>query len=123
MGRDLSTKDRRPEAKPWAPPCLTSLGEKEISLTLYVQPRASRTRITGLHDGNLRLALTSPPVEGQANRQVISFLAKLFRIPKSAVTITGGEQGRTKRLRLSGISLGEAATILGPLLGESGGSS
>jgi len=102
------------------PPCLSSQGEGEITLTLYVQPRASRTRITGLHNGCLRLALTSPPVEGQANRQIISFLAKIFRVPKSAVTIAGGERGRTKRLRVAGISLGQAAAILAPLLGESG---
>jgi hypothetical protein len=103
-------------------PCLSSSGESEITLTIYVQPRASRTRITGLHDGSLKLALTAPPVEGQANRQVISYLAKLFRVPKSAIAITGGEQGRTKRLRVAGVSLSEAAAILGSLLGESGAS-
>jgi len=121
MRRTPSTKAHRAGAEQSAPVCLAGLGEKEISLSIYVQPRASRTRITGLHDGSLRLALTSPPVEGQANRQVVSFLAKLFRIPKSAISITGGEQSRTKRLRLSGVSLGEAAAILMPLLGESAG--
>ncbi len=120
MRRNLSAAGTRPDADPPPPlPCLSSHGESEIALTIYVQPRASRTRITGLHDGSLRLALTAPPVEGQANRQVISFLAKLFRVPKNAITITGGEQGRTKRLHVAGISLGEASTILEPLLGSS----
>ena len=112
MRRNSSVPGSRPDADaPSLPPCLSSHGEGEITLTLYVQPRASRTRITGLHDGSLRLALTAPPVEGQANRQVISFLAKLFRVPKNAVTIAGGEQGRTKRLHIAGISLDQAAAI------------
>jgi hypothetical protein len=101
-------------------PCLTGSGEREIILNILVQPRASRTRITGLHDGNLRLAITSPPVEGQANRQVVSFVAKLFRVAKSAVRIIGGEQGRTKRLAIAGVSVNEAAAILTPLLGDGG---
>ena len=102
------------------PPCLSSHQEREVTLILHVQPRASRTRITGLHEGCLRLALTAPPVEGQANRQIISFLAKLFRVPKSAIVIAGGEQGRNKRLTIAGISLAEASAILAPLLEESG---
>jgi len=120
MSPNSSASGSRTDALPLTLPCLSSQGGSEITLTLYVQPRASRARITGLHDGSLRLALTAPPVEGQANRQVINFLAKLFRIPKSAITIIAGEQGRTKRLRVTGISLGEAAAILSPLLGNSG---
>jgi uncharacterized protein (TIGR00251 family) len=99
------------------PPCLSGQGEREIILAVYVQPRASRARVAGLHDGSLKLALTAPPVEGQANRQVISFLAKLFRVPKTAIVIISGEQGRTKRVRISGITPDEAAAILVPLLG------
>jgi uncharacterized protein (TIGR00251 family) len=87
-----------------------------VSLNLYVQPRASRVGVVGLHDGKLKLAITSPPVEGQANLQVIAFLAKLFRVPKSAIALESGSQGRSKRLTIAGITLAEAARILSPLL-------
>jgi uncharacterized protein (TIGR00251 family) len=70
----------------------------------------------GLHDGKLKLAITSPPVEGQANSQVIGFLAKLFRVPKGAVVLESGSQGRSKRLTIAGLSLAEAAGVLAPLL-------
>ena len=87
-----------------------------ISIKIYVQPRSSRTRITGIHDGQLRLALTAPPVEGQANAQVIAFLAKIFRVPKKAVSLQSGEQGRTKRVTGAGVPLAEADRCLAPLI-------
>lgn len=98
------------------PPCLGADATGLVSLSLYVQPRASRVGIVGLHDGRLKLAITSPPVEGQANSQVIAFLAKLFRVPKGAVNLESGSQGRSKRLTIGGISLDEAAQILAPFL-------
>lgn len=99
-----------------APPCLSVDREGLVSLSLYVQPRASRTAIVGLHDGRLKLAITAPPVEGQANSQVIAFLAKLFRVPKSGITLESGDLGRSKRLTIAGINLAEATRRLSPLL-------
>jgi len=55
-----------------------------ISLSIHVQPKASRTRIAGLHGDAVKLCITSPPVDGKANAAVIQFLAKLFKIPKAA---------------------------------------
>ncbi|HSH13206.1 MAG TPA: DUF167 family protein [Desulfurivibrionaceae bacterium] len=98
------------------PACLSANREGLVSLDLYVQPRASRTAVVGLHDGRLKLAITAPPVEGQANSQVIAFLAKLFRVPKGGITLESGSQGRSKRLTIAGISLAEATRYLSPLL-------
>lgn len=102
--------------QPRQPPCLSANGAGLVSLAIYVQPRASRVAVVGLHDGRLKLAITSPPVEGQANSQVIAYLAKLFRVPKSAVSLESGSLGRSKRLTIAGISLAEATQILAPLL-------
>ena len=98
------------------PPCLSANEAGLVSLAIYVQPRASRVGIVGLHDGRLKLAITSPPVEGQANSQVIAFLAKLFRVPKGAVNLESGSLGRSKRLTIGGLSLAGAIQILAPLL-------
>ena len=98
------------------PPCLSTNDKGVVSLTVYVQPRASRVTIVGLHDGRLKLAITAPPVEGQANSQVIAFLAKLFRLPKGAIALESGSLGRSNRLTLAGINLDQAAIILAPLL-------
>lgn len=87
-----------------------------ISLSVHVQPKASRTRIAGLHGEALKLCITSPPVDGKANAAVIQFFAKLFKIPKGAVTIASGETSRDKRIILAGVSMAQAEAVLQPLL-------
>ena len=87
-----------------------------VRLSIHVQPKASRTRIAGLHGDALKLCITSPPVDGKANAAVIGFFAKLFKIPKAAVTIASGETSRDKRIILAGISADQAEAALQPLL-------
>jgi len=71
-----------------------------IVLTLHIQPRASRNEICGIQDRALKVRLTSPPVEGAANKLCREFLAGLFRLPKSSVQILSGETSRHKRVKL-----------------------
>lgn len=87
-----------------------------VSLSVHVQPKASRTRIAGLHGEALKLCITSPPVDGKANGAVIRFFAELFKIPKAAVTIASGEASRDKRIILAGVSRTRAEAVLQPLL-------
>jgi uncharacterized protein (TIGR00251 family) len=87
-----------------------------VSLSVHVQPKASRTRIAGLHGEALKLCITSPPVDGKANAAVIRFFAKLFKIPRAAVTLASGEASRDKRIILAGVSLARAEAVLQPLL-------
>lgn len=71
-----------------------------LVLRLYIQPKASRDQIIGLHGDELKVAITAPPVDGQANAHLIKFLAKRFRVAKGMVTIEKGEQGRHKQIRI-----------------------
>jgi len=80
-------------------------------LRVLVQPRASRTRCCGIHDGELKLQLTSPPVDGAANDCCREFLSKQLKLPKSAVTIIQGETSRHKRLRIEGATLQHLARL------------
>ena len=48
-------------------------------LEVLVQPRASRTRVVGEHDGRLKIQLAAPPVDGEANAALIEFLADALR--------------------------------------------
>ncbi len=72
--------------------------DRGIRFAVYVQPRASRNEVTGLHDGALRVRLKAPPVEGAANRMCLKFLAKLLDVPKSSLEITAGRASRRKRV-------------------------
>ena len=47
-----------------------------VTFPVHVQPRASRNELCGLHGEELKLRLTSPPVEDAANKLCIEFLAR-----------------------------------------------
>lgn len=51
------------------------------------------------------MALTAPPVEGQANRALCEFIAKAMGVRKGNVTVKGGERSREKTLAVEGVSL------------------
>jgi len=65
-------------------------------LRLYIQPGARTSGITGIHDGRLKVKISSPPRDGEANREVISFISKTVGVTKGEVEILRGESGRSK---------------------------
>lgn len=75
-----------------------------VEFRVRVVPRASRTEILGEMDGAVKLRVSSPPVDGAANAEVVKFLAKTFGVPRSAVGIVSGETSRTKLLRITGVT-------------------
>lgn len=97
-------------------PCLRKV-DAGVEVLLYVQPRASRNKIVALQGGELKLALTAPPVDGAANKACCAFLAKLCSLPKSCVKLTSGETSRHKRLLLEGADFHEVCRLIDDLLG------
>jgi uncharacterized protein (TIGR00251 family) len=77
-------------------PCLQTLPDGSLLLRLHVQPRAAANGLAGLQGDMLKLRLTTPPVDGKANKAVVAYLAKLFHLPKSAFVIKSGQQSRSK---------------------------
>jgi len=73
---------------------------KDLILHVYVQPRASRTEVSGLHDKGIKIRLKAAPVDGEANRQLSQFLAKCFAVAKSDIDLLKGETGRQKTLKI-----------------------
>jgi hypothetical protein len=84
-------------------PYLTENKDGDAVLSLYIQPKASQNRFCGRHGDELKLAITAPPVEGQANKAVQVFLAKFFGVGKAGVVLAGGQQSRHKRLIIKGL--------------------
>ena len=82
------------------------LTEKDGAVTFDVRvvPRASKSEIVGEHDGSLKVRITAPPVEGAANAELIRLLAKSFGIPRSNVSIVGGESSKKKRIKIENLS-------------------
>ena len=83
-----------------------------LNFTVRVVPRASKSQIVGEHDGALRVRIAAPPVDGAANAELIITLAKAFRVPRSAVEITGGHSSKLKQVTVIGTSVEALACIL-----------
>lgn len=86
--------------------------DQGVVIHLLVQPRASKNEVVGTQGDELKVRLTSPPVEGAANRLCCEFIAKRLGLAKSAVTLEAGESSRHKRLFLPGVSSAEVLAAL-----------
>jgi len=71
-----------------------------LLLRLYIQPKAHRDHIVGLHGDELKVAITAPPVDGKANSHLIAYLAKQFRVPKNQVVLVKGGTSRHKQIKI-----------------------
>jgi uncharacterized protein (TIGR00251 family) len=73
---------------------------KGIVFQVFVQPRASKDMIVGFHGDRLKIKVAAPPVEGEANKRCIQFLAKCLSVPRSALQIISGHNSRNKKILL-----------------------
>jgi len=73
-----------------------------VTFDALVQPRASRARFGPRHGARIKLAVTAPPVDGEANAAVIELVAEAFGVPRSAVEVIAGASSRRKTIRVRG---------------------
>ncbi len=83
-----------------------------LRIPCWIQPRASRSKISGMHGDCLKIALAAPPVDGKANAELCEFLSDILEIPKSSVEIVSGLTGRRKCVMVSGVSLARLQGVL-----------
>jgi uncharacterized protein (TIGR00251 family) len=67
-----------------------------LTLDLYIQPNASKTEISGLHDGALKIKVAAPPADHKANDKLLDFLRKSFKVGKNQVHLKHGDHNRHK---------------------------
>ncbi|MEK7833575.1 MAG: DUF167 domain-containing protein [Acidobacteriota bacterium] len=88
-----------------------------VSFVIRVQPRASRSDIAGELEGALKIRLAAPPVDGEANEELVRFLSKLFGVTRAQIVIRSGQTSRNKLIVIDGVSVDEAEQVLQPMLG------
>jgi uncharacterized protein (TIGR00251 family) len=67
-------------------------------------PRSSRNEILGREGDGYKAKVTSPPVEGMANKALIVLLAEKLGVPKRDIEITAGNTSRMKTVRIYGMT-------------------
>ncbi len=83
-----------------------------VTLSVRIQPRASKNEIIRREDGGIKIRLTAPPVDGAANEALVRFLADTFSVSKSQVGIVSGHTSRDKIVRVEGVGKADAEEVL-----------
>ena len=83
----------------------------QLTFTVRVVPRASRSEIVGEHDGTLRVRLAAPPVDGAANEALVRLLAEAFNTSRDAISIVSGKSSKLKRVGVRGVSSDALLTL------------
>jgi uncharacterized protein (TIGR00251 family) len=81
-------------------------------LPIRVQPRARRDEVVGWQGSTLRVRVTAPPAEGQANQAVVALLAEALGVPRASIALVSGAAGRDKLVRVGRLSLEEVRALL-----------
>lgn len=92
------------------------LREKDgaVIVQVVLQPRASRDEVLEQQGGSLKIRVTAPPVDNQANKKLCALLSKLVGVGRKQVEVSGGHKGRIKQVRITGSTLDEVRRKLLP---------
>lgn len=84
-----------------------------LRLRVHVKPRASRSRVIGVREGALDVAVAAPPVDGAANKELLSTLSRKLGVGRRAVGIVSGTTGRNKLVSVQGLCRADLLARLG----------
>ena len=78
-----------------------------ICFKVKVIPKASRSELVGWEKDELKVRLAALPEKGEANAELIRYLAHLLKLAKSNIQLVQGETSRHKRICITGMVLQE----------------
>jgi len=81
-----------------------SISGNEAKISLRVYPNASRNEMVGFTDGVLRVKVSTPPIRGKANKELITFLSRLLGGGRGSVNIIKGHTTRNKVVAIDSLS-------------------
>ncbi len=71
-------------------------------LNLKIKPNARKNEIIIDAQENIKIKVNARPVDGKANKELVSFLSEIFDVPKSYIEILSGETSQHKKVRMIG---------------------
>ncbi len=73
------------------------IDNKSIRMQIKAQPAASKNEFCEIYgDNSIKIRIKAPPVDGAANKELIKFLSKSFKVSKSDIIFKSGQQGKIK---------------------------
>jgi uncharacterized protein (TIGR00251 family) len=74
-----------------------SIDEDQVTLRIKAQPAASKNAFAGEYgEDAIKVTIKAPAVEGAANKELIKFLAKSFKVAKSDIIFKSGAHSKIK---------------------------
>lgn len=70
-----------------------------ILLRIRIAPNSAKNQLI-LSEDIIKLKITAQPIENKANKAVVEYLSKLFKIPKTSINIVKGDTSKDKTLLL-----------------------
>lgn len=67
-----------------------------MKVSVNINTKSKAEKITVVSDSEIDIKISTPPVDGKANKRVIEMLARHFGVSKSKVTVVGGLKSKKK---------------------------
>lgn len=74
------------------------------AIAVWIQPRSHANAVEGMREDAVVIRLTAPPVDGEANRALVKFVAQRLGMSPSRVAVLRGERSRHKWIAVEGLS-------------------
>lgn len=92
------TAKSEPESR--GPVALDKTGN--VTIKIQAKPGAKQNSITDMSDDAVSVAISAPPVEGEANTELVKYLSSVLGLRKSDVSLDRGSKSRQKLIVVSG---------------------
>lgn len=91
-----------------------------VRIRVRLTPRGGRDSIDGWQNGELRVRVSAPAIDGRANEALVRLLARALDVAPKRIAILRGEKSRSKELAIEGLGRAEAERRLGRPSGPDG---
>lgn len=85
-----------------------------LVIKVKIVPNSSKNEIV-LEEEFIKIKVTAQPIENKANKALIEFLSKKFKIPKTGIEILHGETSKEKTILLSTVDENKKENIISQL--------
>lgn len=82
-----------------------------LIIKVKIVPNSSKNDIV-LEEEFIKVKVTAQPIENKANKALIEFLSKTFKIPKTSIEILKGETSKEKTLLLKVLDKNKSDNII-----------
>ena len=87
-----------------------------VKLFVTIQPSAKKTLLDSIHNDRLKIKISSPPLDGKANDELIKYLSKILDMKKKDIMISSGQTSKLKTIVLKDKNIQDIYTIVDSMI-------